>query len=87
MKVASIFRAMSASFMLGKSVNFWALKTVPLALCWVTQLVTGQVRCQVTGRKPTENSARGAVAPFPTVEAGPSGMYRVGLWESFWLSR
>lgn len=36
--------------------NFCALNLVPTVLCSVTQLVTGQVRCQVTGRKPTVNS-------------------------------
>ena len=58
MNVASILRAISASFIDGKSVNFCALNLVPCVLCWVTQLVTGQVRCHVTGRKPTVNSAR-----------------------------
>ena len=43
MKVASILRAMSASFIDGKSVNFCVSKTEPLSLCCVIQLVTGQV--------------------------------------------
>jgi len=48
MNVASIFRAISASFIDGKSVNFCVVEDEPLSLCCVIQLVTGQVRWHVT---------------------------------------
>ena len=62
--------AMSASFIVGKSPKRCAWKTVPLVLFSVAQLVTGQVRCHVTGRKPTMNLPRSvSLTPSAVEEA------------------
>ena len=74
MNVASIRRPMSASFIEGKSANFWVSNTVPLRLCCVIQLVTGHVRWQVTGRKPTVKCSR-ASPEAGVAAAGTPGMY------------
>ena len=87
MNVASSLRPISASFIDGKSVYFCDWKTEPVSLCSVIQLVTGQVRWQVTGRKPTVKCWRSFTASGcsdfapGTAAAGTFGMY------SFFLSR
>ena len=53
MKVAWMSPETKDSFIEGKSLNLRLSKIEPRELWAVTQLVTGQVRCQVTGRKPT----------------------------------
>ncbi len=49
---------LKSSAMVAKSVYFFDRKTDPCSEWEVTQLVTGQVRCQVTGRNPTARSPR-----------------------------
>jgi hypothetical protein len=44
--------------MVAKSLNLRLANTDPDSLCVVTQLVTGQVRCHVTGMKPTSSVLR-----------------------------
>lgn len=50
MNVASRSREITASFIEGNSRNFRLWNIDPRSLCWVAQLVTGQVECHVTGR-------------------------------------
>ena len=56
MKLAFRFPAVMSSTMAEKFVYRLETKREPDSECWVTQLVTGQVRCHVTGRCPTTSS-------------------------------
>lgn len=60
MKTPPTSLAIKASFTVGQSVNLREWNSVPSSECRVTQLVTGQVRCHVTGKNPTIISRRTA---------------------------
>jgi len=57
MKAASIRPALTDSAIVGKSVKRWDSNRVDL-LALVAKSVTGQVRWQVTGKKPTFSISR-----------------------------
>lgn len=71
-KQASIRPALKASASVGKSVKRFDSNRVDL-LVLDAKSVTGQVRCQVTGRKPTVRLCRLAMAESTFVAAIASG--------------